>query len=96
MEVEVEDQEYCSCGMECGGEHRWTARDRTFIARMQQYLNESDGMKVEIGELEHCLLGPEESEVAIRHIVMNAKGKKRRRLLRILKRNLTSDASEDL
>ena len=36
-------------------------------------------IKVEIEELECCLLGPEESELDIRHIVTNAKGKKRRR-----------------
>ena len=40
---------------------------------MEQYLNESDS-----------LLGPEESEVDIRHVVMNAQGKKRHRLCQIL------------
>ena len=34
-------------------------------------------MKVEIEELECCLLGPEESELDIRHIVANATGQKR-------------------
>ena len=42
LQVEVEDQENCSCGVEYGGEHRWTARDRVVIARMEQYLDESD------------------------------------------------------
>ena len=69
--MEVEDLEYCSFGMECGGEHRWTAR------------SESDSMKVDTEELEHCLLGPEESEVDIRHIVINANGKKRRSVRRV-------------
>ena len=78
--MEVEDQEQCSFSMGCGGEQRWTARDRTVVARMEQYLNESDSMKVEIEELEHCLLGSEVSEVDLRHIVM--KCKKRRRLFR--------------
>ena len=41
-------------------------------------------MKVDIEEMEHCLLGQEESEVDIRHIVMNVRGKKRRRLFRVL------------
>ena len=45
--------------------------------------NESDSTKVEIEELEHCLLGPAEPVVDIRHI-MNAKGKTRRRLFQIL------------
>ena len=30
--MEVEDQEYCSRGVEYGGEHRWTARDRAVVA----------------------------------------------------------------
>ena len=72
--MEVEDQEYCSCDMEYGGAHRWTARDRTVTARMEQYLNESDSMKVEIEELEHCFLGLEESEVDFRHIVKSVAG----------------------
>ena len=41
---EVEDQ----CGVEYGGEHRWTARDRAVTARTEQYLNESDSVEVEI------------------------------------------------
>ena len=42
--------------------HRWTAHDRTIIAMMDQYLNESDIVKVEFAELE-LLFGPEDSEV---------------------------------
>ena len=42
----VDEQEYYCGDKEGGGEHRWTARDRTGIARMEQYLNESDSMKV--------------------------------------------------
>ena len=52
--IEVDDQAHCSFDMEGGGEHRWTARDRTVVARLEQYLNESDSVKVEIEELEHC------------------------------------------
>ena len=40
-------------------------------------------MKVETDMLEHCLLGPEESEVDIWHIAMNARSEKRRRLFHI-------------
>ena len=75
----MEDQEYCSCGTEYGGEHRWTAHDSAVMARMVQYLDRSENMKVDIVELEYCLFGPQESEVDIRHIAMNARGKKRRR-----------------
>ena len=74
-ETEVEDQEFGACEEECEGEHRWTARDRTTVAKMEQYLNESDNMKVEIGELE-LLLGPEDSEVDLVKKLMNANRKK--------------------
>ena len=37
----------------------WTARERTVIARMEKYLNESDCTKLYIEELEF-LLGPED------------------------------------
>ena len=40
----------------------WSARDRTVIASTKQYPEKSDGMKVEVEELEF-LLGPEDSEV---------------------------------
>ena len=59
-QIEVEDQ---GSG--------WNARDRTFIAQMEQYLNESDCMKLEMKELE-LLLGPEDSEVNLRRILRNA------------------------
>ena len=63
-------------------EHRWTARDRTVIAKMERYLTESDNMKVEIEKLE-LLLGTEDSEVDLRFIVMNARRKKGRRPVQI-------------
>ena len=47
LQTEV-DKESGSGEMEYEGEYRWSARDRTFIARMEQYLNENDSMKVEI------------------------------------------------
>ena len=43
LQTEVEDQESDSCEMEYEGEHRWTARDGTVVARMEQYLNENLG-----------------------------------------------------
>ena len=60
--------------MEYEGEHRWTARDGTVIAKMEQYLNEYDNMKVEIEELEF-LLGPEDSEVDLKQILWYARRK---------------------
>ena len=71
LQVEVDDQELGACGKEYEGGYRWTARDRTIIAKMEQYLNESGMMKVEIEEFE-LLLGPEDSEVELMIILMNA------------------------
>ena len=59
--MEVEDQESGSCEMQR------TARDRTVIAKMEQYLNENDN-RIEIEKLE-SLLGPEGSEVDLRQIL---------------------------
>ena len=75
LHMEVEDQGNCICRIEYGGEHRWTARDRVVIARMEQYLDESDSLKVEVEELE-LLLGPEDSDVDLRHILMYARKKR--------------------
>ena len=49
----------------------WNVRERTVIARMEQYLNASDCMKLEIEELE-LLPGPEDAEVNLRYILRNA------------------------
>ena len=65
-QTEVEDQGGGSCEKEFEDEHRWTAGDGTVVAGMEQYLNKSDSMRVEIEELE-SLLGPEDSEVNLRH-----------------------------
>ena len=70
-EMEVEAQELGACSKTIEGDHRRTARDRTIIAKMDQYLHESDNMKVETEELE-LLLGPEESLVDLRCLLMNA------------------------
>ena len=66
-QMEVEDQESGACEKnKYDFEHQWKARDRTSVAHMEQYLNESEKMEVEIEELEH-LLGPEDSEVDLRY-----------------------------
>ena len=56
----MEDQEVGVCEKECEDGQRWTPHDRTIIAKMEQYLNDSDIVKVECDELD-LLLGPEES-----------------------------------
>ena len=53
--MEVDNQQKCSCGKEHGDEHRWTARDRVGNSRVEQYLDESDSLKVEVEELEPLL-----------------------------------------
>ena len=73
-QTEMEDQDSGSKEKEVEGQHRWNARDRTVIARMEQYLTENDSIKVEIEELE-LLLGPEDSEVNLRHILRYARKK---------------------
>ena len=66
--------------MDYGGERWWTARDRAVTGRMVQYLDKSESLQVGIEELEDCLLGPDELEFDIRHIALNARGEKHRRL----------------
>ena len=73
LQMDVEDQENCSCGMEYGGEHRWTVRDGAGIARVLQYLDENDSMKVKVVESE-LLLAPEDSEVDLRQRRKKARG----------------------
>ena len=50
---------------------------------MEQYLNESDIVNVEFEELE-LLLGPEDSEIDMMYIVMNARRRKGRQIFQIL------------
>ena len=56
--------------MSVGGRHATAV-----IAKMEQHLDRSENMKVEIEELE-LLLGPEDSEVDLRNVVMNARKEK--------------------
>ena len=49
----------------------WNACDRTVIAKMEKYLNESDCIKLAIEKLE-LLLGSEDSEVNLRLILRTA------------------------
>ena len=74
LKMEVEDQEFV-----CKGEYWWTACDRVVIARMEQYLDRSESMKLEIEELE-LVIGPEDSEVAFGHFLMYARKKKGRKI----------------
>ena len=69
----------------------WSTRERRVSAEMENYLDESDDMKVEIEALE-LLMDPEDSEVCLGYILMHA----RRRGSRIFeifstKRKLTTE-----
>ena len=70
-QTELQDQESGRNEKELEGQQRWHARDRTVIARVEQYLNDSDNIKLEI-ELESPH-GPEESDVDLRQILRHAR-----------------------
>ena len=46
----------------------WSGQERTAIAKMEPYVNNSDCMKLEIDEVEDCSLGPEYSDVDVKQI----------------------------
>ena len=50
----------------------WSAQERTAIAKMKHYVNNSDCIKLEIGEVEECSFGPEYSDVYVKHMLRNA------------------------
>ena len=49
----------------------WSARKRTVIARMETDRNKNNCLKLDIEELE-LLMGPQDSEVDLRYLLMNA------------------------
>ena len=49
----------------------WIAQERTAIEKMEQYVNISDCINLEIDEVEEYSLGPEYSEVDVKHILRN-------------------------
>ena len=50
----------------------WSAQERTAIARMEHNVNNNDCIKLEIDEVEDCSLGPEYSDVDVKHTLRNA------------------------
>ena len=51
----------------------WTAREGVLIAKVEQYLEKSESIQVEISELEHFLLGPEDADISITSFAENAR-----------------------
>ena len=46
------------------------------MTRMEHYLDRSQSLEVDIEELEYYLLGPEQLDVDVRLIALNARGEK--------------------
>ena len=69
----------------------WSARERTVITKMENYLDGSDDMKLDVGELE-LLMGQEDSEVDLRYILAHA----RRRCSRIFEIFRTREKSDQV
>ena len=55
------------------------------MTRMEHCLDRSESLEVDIEDLEYFLLGPEELDVDMRHIVLNARGGKHPRLFHTFK-----------
>ena len=52
-------------------ESSWSAFEKMVIAKLKDYLNKHDNVKVEIEELE-LMMSPEDSEGNLRYTLMNA------------------------
>ena len=57
----------------------WSAQERTTVARIEQYVNNSDCRKLDIDEVEEHSLGPEYSDVDVKHIFKKC-GKRRQNI----------------
>ena len=69
----------------------WSAPERKVIANMENYLDKSDDVKLELGELEP-LMGPEDLEVDLMYILTHA----RRRRSRIFEIFISKEKSDHL
>ena len=69
----------------------WSDRERTVIARMENYLDKSDDMKLEIEVLE-LLMGPEDSELNLMSFLTHAR-RNGSRILEIFSTKEKSDHS---
>ena len=66
--------------VDCGVDHRSVAVYQAVAHRMQDFLNKSEVMKVDAQELQFHVLAPNEANIDIKHIVMQARGERRQRL----------------
>ena len=44
---------------------RWTARERLFVDKMEQDLEKSESIQVEVTDLQHYFLGPEDAGICV-------------------------------
>ena len=59
--MEVEDHSPC------------TVRERVVLDKVGKYLDTTGSIQVEVSELEHFLLGPEDADISIRLLAENAR-----------------------
>ena len=53
-------------------ESQWSAQERTATARMEQYVNNSECIQLDIDEVEECSLGPEYADIDVKKILRKA------------------------
>ena len=51
----------------------WTARERAVLHHMEKNLETSESIQVEVSELDHFQLGPEDADTSIRSLAENAR-----------------------
>ena len=58
-------------------ESQWRAQERTAIAMMEQYVNNSECKQLDIDEVEECSLGPEYVDIDLTQILRKTTGEGR-------------------
>ena len=51
----------------------WTARERVALDNTEKYVEKGESIQVDVGELEHFLLGPEDADISITSFAENAR-----------------------
>ena len=51
----------------------WTARERVDLDKMEKYVETTESIQVEVSELEHFLLLPDDADISIRSLAENAR-----------------------
>ena len=72
--------------IECGVDHRWAALYTAVATRMVKHLDRSVNLEVDIKELEYFLLAPDEPNVDVKHVALQARGDGHQTLFRTFAR----------